>query len=293
MLLPASSRFCLYSAARFQTRRRCQQHQRPRTGVVIFDSCFATSRRALLSTNTKLADQDRPKCNGQGLFQIPGLNQPSDFITIAQHAIGRCRSIRSSLVEDEGISGSTLSSKQHLRVLYKLDEISNEVCSVIDAAEFCRCVHVDKSWRDSASQAFAMVGEYITDLNTDGRLYHCLDQVSRAVQNSSESFTEEQKRMTQLLKAEFERDGIHLPDDARAEVALKHQQISHLESLFTYNITSHQRKIFALPEKDVVGMIPRYLMQQIPQNDNLPGMVTVSSDDAIVNTILRYSSSPW
>jgi len=293
MLLPVSSRIFLSGAARLQTRSRCQHQLRPRAGGAdIFDTCFATSRRALSSTHVYPEVRSSANSTKQGLFQIPGLHQPSDFITIAQHAIRRCRSIRSSIVDDENISGSTLSSQQQLQVLYKLDEISNEVCSVIDAAEFCRCVHVDKGWRDSASQAFAMVGEYITELNTDGGLYHCLDQVSLAVQTSGESFTEEQKRMTQLLKAEFERDGIHLPEEVRAEVALKHQHISQLESLFTYNITSHKKKLFSLPEKDIVGMIPRYLLQQISQDDNLPGMATVSSDDAIVNTILRYSSSP-
>ena len=194
--------------------------------------------------NHKHISKDSP-----GLFQIPGLHYPSDFVTIAQLAVTKCRSMRSDLVA----SSENLSA---LRILYALDQISNEVCSVIDAAEFCRCVHSNKEWRDSASQAFVIIGDYISELNTDVGLYNCLELVSKAVECSEFSFTEEQKRMVKLLKAEFERDGIHLPESERSQLAELHQQISGLESMFTHNITAHKRRYFEVPEEHINGIIP-------------------------------------
>ena len=230
------------------------------------------------NTNRNINDSSK---SSPGLFQIPGLHRPLDFVTIAQLAVTKCRSMRLDLV-------SSSESLTPLRILYALDQISNEVCSVIDAAEFCRCVHEDKEWRDSASQAFVIIGDYISELNTDVGLYNCLGLVSQAVQLSGNSFTEEQKRMVNLLKAEFERDGIHLCDSDRSVVAGLHQQISGLETMFTHNITANTTSYFEAPKDHVSGIIPESFLKVSPEKVDSNNIALVPTNDAVINTILRH-----
>ena len=243
-------------------------------------------RRSLSSSTESLDSNYSNECKTKtGLFQIPGLKKPADFITIAQISISQCRSMRSDLVS----SLHSETPKSPLRMLYALDQISNTVCSVIDAAELCRCVHPGKEWRDAACQAFSIIGEYISELNADVELYSCLDHVSNAVRKSGgEGFTEEQQRMVVLLKAEFERDGIHLPVKERDRLMELHKDLSGLESAFTNNITNHVRNIFSVPKAHVKGILPAQFLQRTDKS-LVNDMVSISSDDFIVNTILRHS----
>ena len=90
-----------------------------------------------------------------------------------------------------------------------MDDISDSLCSVIDVAELLRNVHPDPEFRQAAHECFTDLSGYIQELNTNVELYASL----RAVTDDGglmDSFTEEQRRMAMLLRAEFERDGIHL-----------------------------------------------------------------------------------
>lgn len=222
-----------------------------------------------------------------GLFQLLGLHEPPDFVTIAQHAISECRALRADLIQ---LQASGNESGVYFKILYGMDNISNKVCTVIDAAEFCRSVHVDKRWRDYANQAFSLIGEYISELNTDVELYSCLDFVSK--NEARVVFTEEQMRMIQLLKAEFERDGIHLKDDERQRIAELHQHIAQLESAFTQNITMNAaNNPLILPKNDIDNFIPPHFLSPLSDDDR-SNKVNVPSDEAIVNTILRLCRNP-
>jgi len=58
-----------------------------------------------------------------------------------------------------------------------MDSISNEVCSVIDAAELCRNVHPGSEWRQSAETAFEILSTFIHKLNADTNLYMILKMI--------------------------------------------------------------------------------------------------------------------
>jgi intermediate peptidase len=120
-----------------------------------------------------------------------------------------------------------------------LDNISNAVCSVIDASELCRSVHSSPEWRNSAGQAFQVLSEYIAELNADATLHASLVPIT-SNSDTMASLSEEEGRMAILLQKEFERDGIHLPEVERMEIQKLSGFVTQLETLFTENLLKHE-----------------------------------------------------
>lgn len=81
-----------------------------------------------------------------GLFSLPNLHKPADFLSLASNAMSECNSLREIL----RISLETDKSMSPKETLFLLDDISNTVCSVIDASELCRSVHASPKWRHAA-----------------------------------------------------------------------------------------------------------------------------------------------
>jgi len=181
-----------------------------------------------------------------------------------------------------------------VEVLHQLDTLSNQVCNVIDAAEFCRCVHSSLQWRDSASNAFQILSEYISDLNADDGLYESLCTHVTSDPETFELLTNEQQRMAILLKREFERDGIHLPKTDRDDLRTMLQHITNLESTFSNNITT-KKKFFNLEKNEVLRIIPTHILDSVvPSHEKAKEQsneITVSSDSHITNTLLKYCSN--
>lgn len=156
---------------------RCHQQQQGETA-------FQTSRTNTSSFHQRwqhIAKRSHSSAIGSEkvaptLFSLPGLSHPSDFVKLAEQAIHDCNSIRqelaTSLNEEDG--GNDKRVEKAKRTLHLLDDISNVVCTVIDAAELCRSAHATQQWRNGASDAFGVLSEYIGSLNADESLYRSL-----------------------------------------------------------------------------------------------------------------------
>ena len=222
-----------------------------------------------------------------GLFSIDNLKQPSDFVKLASEAMSTCNSLREMLASQ--IDAPVASTQQASEILFILDSISKHVCNVIDASELCRCVHSNPQWRDSASNAFAVLSDYIAQLNGDANLYQSLTNVTSSA--IFQDLSEEQQRFATLLKAEFERDGIHLPDSERENVRQLQSHITHLETLFQDNITN-TRKFFDVEAAWVEDIMPLHVLETYVPQSGAPGMVTLSTDANISQSLGRFSGNP-
>eukprot|EP00557_Chaetoceros_sp_GSL56_P010793 CAMPEP_0176480586 /NCGR_PEP_ID=MMETSP0200_2-20121128/2357_1 /TAXON_ID=947934 /ORGANISM="Chaetoceros sp., Strain GSL56" /LENGTH=643 /DNA_ID=CAMNT_0017876717 /DNA_START=52 /DNA_END=1983 /DNA_ORIENTATION=- len=236
-----------------------------------------------------------------GLFSLPNLHRPQDFLKLANDAIQDCNSLRqiiqSSLLHNETDGTYSLSPRETLHIL---DNISNTVCSVIDASELCRSVHFSDEWRHEASVAFQMLSAYIAELNADVSLYQSLVPITSNASIMS-SLSEEERRMATLLQKEFERDSIHLPDDERAQVRQLNAFVVQLETMFMENLTEHKRfNLYGSLTNDVYRTIPKHIIEQnIPQNDqgqnksylDTSEFVTLTTEPHIANSLLKYSPS--
>ena len=223
-----------------------------------------------------------------GLFSVPELRQPNDFLVESEKAISACNSLRESFNEPPPVSNT----RDARRVLYRLDEISRVVCNVIDAAELCRNVHVDEEWRHAAEKTFAVLSDYIGQLNGDMRLYQATRQVTDRPALMKE-MTEEERRFALSLKDEFERDGVHLSDKYRAEIRDLQNSIVALESTFSRNLVHWQRH-FGAPRQEVESVLPRPVLESFgihPSTED-PNILRMTSDSQILQTLMKYSMSP-
>jgi len=227
----------------------------------------------------------------EGLFSLANLNEPKDFLSLANDAIEDCNAVRRDVH-----NSLTVPDFPPSKTLHFLDQISNNVCSVIDASELCRSVHTCAKWREQAALAFQVLSEYIGELNADVALYQSLIPITSNPE-VMKSLTEEERRMAILLQKEFERDAIHLADDQRHEVQKLQGFVTQLESMFTENLLDH--KIFDIKgplAHEVFNTIPAHTLgNAIPQRGSStsnPPTVTLSTEPHIANALLKYSHSP-
>lgn len=104
-----------------------------------------------------------------------------------------------------------------VEILYLLDEISDNICKVIDAAEFLRNAHDSEVWREEVNLIYNAIASYMYQLNTDIRIYNKLCEVTNNKELMN-SFNEEQKKMVISLRREFERDGIGMSEEQRVKI---------------------------------------------------------------------------
>lgn len=234
-----------------------------------------------------------PLPTSRGLFSLALLRQPTDFVTAATTAMAHGNLLRQTLTEQLDLP--LTNRRQALEILHLLDDISKTVCNVIDAAELCRNVHSSRQWRSSAENAFSILSDYINELNADTQLYRAVTRVIQTKDLFAQLSGEEQRFAT-LLQAEFERDGIHLPDEPREQVRQMRNHLTQIETLFTSNIT-HSRKLFdvnatavnqIIPTSTIASVVPQSEAASHPTNN----LVTLSSEAALANTILKYSENP-
>jgi intermediate peptidase len=208
---------------------------------------------------------------------------------MSSQAMSTCDLLRQALQSVE-MEETVSSSRRATEILHLLDDISKTVCSVIDAAELCRCVHSSPEWRDSAGKAFAILSDYINQLNADTTLYRALTKVTTS--SVFQDLQEEEQRFATLLQAEFERDGIHLPDEERQRVRELQNHVTTLETLFTQNITN-SKKYFEADASWVEAIIPKNILAaHVPQQSKNASTVTLSTEPHISHTLGKYSDNP-
>jgi intermediate peptidase len=243
--------------------------------------------KRLLSTGTSTCNTLPSNPRQPGLFTIPGLVKPKDFLRLAHEAMRTSDQLRESINLADGMVVST--HEQALDVLYRLDQISKTVCNVIDAAELCRSAHASEEWRDMAQRVFSILQEYIATLNTDQALYESLRQVTESP--VFQILSPEEQRFASLLQREFELDGIHLPDEERHNAKHLHTHVTNLETMFANNITNAQ-KTFTVNAEVTEETIPKHVLQAngaIYQENGK--MIELVTDSPIAHSLSSFAAS--
>lgn len=169
-----------------------------------------------------------------------------------------------------------------------MDSISNEVCSVIDAAELCRNVH-DGEWRQSAEEAFEILSSFIHQLNADTKLHMILTMI---LNNSDivKGLPEETIILAKNLKAEFEAEGIHLTGDDRINALKLQSEIVSLESEYIRIAAEDQTEPFLLGPLPMASYHPikRWLAEYVEQPTTLPPLtVTACASKHVALPLMR------
>ncbi|CAK4508829.1 unnamed protein product [Aphanomyces euteiches] len=212
----------------------------------------------------------------KGLFGLAGLIRPQDFGLLSANAKQEVQRLKQQI----------LVSPPSLSTIQDLDAISNAVCVVIDAAELCRNVHPDEQFRSAASRSFSELSTLIQELNTDTAMYARLRDVTDNTALMA-SFTEEQLRVATLLRAEFERDGIHLNNEGRANIIQLQNRITRLSTDFQHNITTI-REYIEVPRSALSMLPPNYLALCADKGAS----IAVPTDTHVMNAVLKWIQDP-
>ncbi|KAJ1985322.1 Mitochondrial intermediate peptidase [Dimargaris cristalligena] len=144
-----------------------------------------------------------------GLLFHPLLTSQQGFVTASQRTLQRAQHLVLKIVEAE--------TSAELRMVVKImDQLSDELCSIMDIAEFVRMAHPNEGYRQVAQQAFGYLFEYMNTLNTHTQLYQKLKQ-ALTTPEISRDFSPLERHVAELFLRDFEKSGIHLPDGQRAE----------------------------------------------------------------------------
>ena len=215
-----------------------------------------------------------------GILGLSAFKSAKDLPFLADSVMKNCIELRESI--------ST--QKDPLKILLLLDQISNEVCSVIDVAEFCRIAHDDQDCRKAAEDAFSTLSTFINKLNTDEYLYSALQRIVEDEQTFSK-LPEEHQIFAKDLKLEFESGGIHLRGQERESANILQQDIGASETSFIQG-TSHvdessNFRIGPFEEKDDHHRFSSWLGQYVKQTDVQDGLtVLCSANRRISSTVL-------
>lgn len=164
-----------------------------------------------------------------GPFDTGLVTSPADFDKVSDAAVRvgshLAREVEASLAKE-------ISPEEALRTLRLLDAVSDTLCKVLDFAECLRNTAADPAWREAAEGAHAKLGEFLYALNAHAPLHQALARITSDASLMAR-LTHSERRMAILLRREFEKDGIHLPEQQRGVLVRLNAEAARLGNEFS------------------------------------------------------------
>lgn len=211
----------------------------------------------------------------RGLFGVPGFTSPASLQPIAAEAVKKCQTIVEHVT----------STPRPKDVILLLDELSNALCLVVDAAELCRNVHPDPQYVQAATDTIMDLSSYMQTLNTNKELYSAL---VTALEEEGKQWPEEWSRTAVLLQQDFEQYGIHLSKEDQAVVNQLHDEMNQLSSMFSFNAVRHPPPLQI--SESLLAALPPPVQQMVHHVED--GNIEIPMDPVTANTVLRMCSHP-
>ncbi|EEP76173.1 hypothetical protein UREG_01022 [Uncinocarpus reesii 1704] len=212
-----------------------------------------------------------------GLLQNQYLTTPDGFLVFAQISIQKCQKIVAKVI---GAS----SQEEYREMVRDLDRMSDLLCRVIDIAEFMKLNHPSQQFQDAATQAFALMFEYMNVLNTTPELDAQLKRAC-ADPNVTSRWSREEKVAAQVLLRDFSQSAIHLPPKDRQRFVALSNEISQLGPMFVRNMQPETSQL-NLDKNKLRGMDPaliqrlkRWMKVAVPMFGDIPKMALYSVHD--------------
>jgi len=136
---------------------------------------FSPSATAALSSSAGLPAQERG-----GLFGVKGLDTPADFPRLAVQAAAEVEQLLALAVAGE--ANGTIRGGGFVGIL---DQMSDSICLVMDAAELCRNVHPDPAWKSASMASYETLAQLVARLNMDVSLYEALVRCIQRAQDTN------------------------------------------------------------------------------------------------------------
>ncbi|PGH04649.1 hypothetical protein AJ80_08483 [Polytolypa hystricis UAMH7299] len=182
-----------------------------------------------------------------GLLQNEYLTGPDGFREFALVTLQKCQEIVSKVLAVSTLEGYRAMARD-------MDRLSDLLCRVIDTAEFMRTNHPDPEIQDAATQAYALMFEYMNVLNTTTALN---DQLKHAYSHPDviSHWNEEERVTVQMLMKDFAKSAIDLPPKERQKFVTLHNEISQLGSAFVNGMEPETPQL-SFDKRKLQGMDP-------------------------------------
>ncbi|KAH8704882.1 metallopeptidase Mip1 [Talaromyces proteolyticus] len=196
-----------------------------------------------------------------GLVQNQYLTSPEGFRQFAETSLQKCQRIVSKV-----LAASTLNDYRSMA--RDMDRLSDLLCRVIDLSDFVRSNHPDQQIQEAATQAYALMFEYMNILNTTTGLY---DQLKKAAANPEVTsyWSDAEKMVAQILIKDFSNSAIHMPPKERHRFVNLSNDISQLGSDFV-NGAEPAKSHVVLNKSSVQGLDPVVVRQLQRWNNTVP-----------------------
>nr|GLL28111.1 probable mitochondrial intermediate peptidase, mitochondrial [Ipomoea trifida] len=223
------------------------------------------------------ATSTAPLINDTGLYGYHHLKTAKGFQRFADDAIERSKELLNHIASMPAAS----------ETIRTLDEISDTVCSVIDAAELCRHTHPDREFVEEASQASSRVNDFLHYLNSNHSIYKA---VLKAEQEGN-SLTDEGKRAARFLRMDLENGGIHLSPERLDRVNQLNMEIVQLCRQFSTNVVTDPGQVDIFPASRV-SKTWRHLVKPIYRFPRGTSKGSILSRDSVKEKGFRLITSP-
>ncbi|KAI5962764.1 OCT1 [Candida theae] len=190
-----------------------------------------------------------------GLFKNEMLSSPSGLVEFSKQSLVDAKSLVEEMLNNTSDEGK-------LNYIKKLDQLSDILCRVIDVAEFIRIVHPSAKWANAAQKTHEILFEYMNQLNTNVELYTTLIDVLNDSVIASK-LTEEEIKVGEYLKQDFERSGIHMDPETRNNFVAITQEISLLGSHFNNEINASDSSWCAITTQDLESIEDQHIKKEI------------------------------
>ncbi|CDS01983.1 hypothetical protein [Sporisorium scitamineum] len=244
-----------------------------------------------------------------GLFEIPSLTSPQNFLILAQQTLARAQLLVDRIDRAGSADATTPEGVKELReVVRNLDRLSDLLCGVIDMAELVRNAHPDPEWAEAANAAYEYLCGYMNVLNTHTGLYSVLKSILSNNEIAS-ALSSEATAVAHVFLRDFEKSGIHLPPAERERFVQLSDEILVLGRGFLQDIAGNDasddfaRNASAKSEEDKADTveIPTHWLEDVNPTvlkavrasaiTDRDGLLTFSVADQpwVFQTLLKYA----
>lgn len=216
------------------------------------------------------------------LLGIEGLESPRDFPRLAVEAV--------KVAKSELASPNEKSAEQ---LVTSLDNASNVLCRIADAAELVRNVHPDEKFVAQANEAVQEVAAFMGDVNLDRQMYDCLHAAERG--EGFSSLGTEARAVLNHMRVSMEHEGVHLPDGEKTAVL---QLLEHEQQL-SFEIVQQQERLRrgegadgsgAWVSRDSVNSVLGRAVADLPKRNAGGGEeVLIPSDSMFADQVLKVA----
>jgi intermediate peptidase len=175
------------------------------------------------------------------------LVHPDGFVDFVTVTLQRCNAVVQRVEKASSID-------EYRNMVRDLDRLSDLLCRVIDLADFVRGTHPDRQVQNAASKAYAIMFQYMNQLNTTTVLNDQLKKAS-ALPEVWDSWSEQEKVVAKILIEDFSRSAIELPEGSRQRFVELSGEIAHVGTEFVERM-GPQTSFLKFDSKKMRGLEP-------------------------------------